>query len=126
MVEVDYVVPPEITITYEGDLDLKELYTLVKSWLSNNGFFLSEKEHSGTELSFKSKWEAFKKVDDYTKYMIKVGLSASNLKAISNKNKNLYNGEFSVTLESYLEKDYEDKWEINLFLKYFADFIIKL
>src|SRR3990167_7867641 len=90
MVEYDYAVPPEITIGYEGDLDLKEFYELLKSWLKNKGFFLLEKEHHGTEDKFKSK-----------------------------KDKNSYNGEFKVALESYLEKDYEERYEKKPLLKFF-------
>ncbi len=119
MVEVDLVVPPEITISYEGDLDLKELYSLIKSWLRDRGFFIIEKEHSGSPENFKSKWEASKKVDDYTQYVIKVGLKASKLNQISIKNKNMYNGEFSVSFESFIESDYEDKWEKKPLLKIF-------
>lgn len=119
MVEYDYAIPPEITISYEGDLDLKEFYDLLKSWLKNKGFFLIEKEHSGTEDRFKSKIDAEKKVDDYTKYVIKVTITSSNLKQISKKDKNLRNGEFKVALESYLEKDYEERYEKKPFFKFF-------
>ena len=119
MVEFDYVIPPEITISYEGDLDLRELYNLVKSWLNDRGFFIIEKGHEGSLENFKSKWDAEKKVDDYTKYVIKVTLKANKLKQISIKNKNLYSGEFSVAFESFLEKDYEEKWEKKPFLKLF-------
>ena len=80
MVEVDYVIPPEITLTYEGDLDLKELYFLIKSWLRDKGFYLIEKFHEGSQEKFKAKWEATKKVDDYSKYVIVVTLEASKLK----------------------------------------------
>jgi len=119
MVEVDYVIPPEITLSYEGDLDLKELYVLVKSWLKDRGFFLIEKEHEGTLEKFKSKWDAEKKVDDYAKYVIKVTIEANKLKQISIKNKNLYNGEFNVAFESFIQKDYEDRLEKKPLLKFF-------
>jgi len=125
MVEVDYVVPPEISISYEGDLDLKELYMLIKSWLVDRGFFLIEKEHEGSNERFKSKWDAEKKVDDYTKYVIKVTLEATSLKQISIKDKNLYNGEFSVAFESYLAKDYENKMENKPLFKIFRGFYSK-
>lgn len=119
MVEFDYVVPPEITLSYEGDLDLRELYRLVKSWLKDRGFFLIEKEHEGTLEKFKSKWDAERKVDDYARYVIKVTIEANKLKQISIQNKNLYNGEFSVAFESYIEKDYEDRLERKPLLKFF-------
>jgi len=119
MAEIDYAVPPEITVSYEGDLDLKELYILVKSWLKDRGFFLIEKQHEGTPEKFKSKWEAQRKADDYAKYVIKVTLEANNLKQISIKNKNLYNGEFSVAFESFVQKDYEDRFEKKPLLKFF-------
>ena len=119
MVEVDYVIPPEITLTYEGDLDLKELYLLIKSWLRDKGFYLIEKFHEGSQEKFKAKWEATKKVDDYSKYVIVVTLEASKLKPISIKNKNLNNGEFNVAFESYIERDYEDRYEKKPLVKFF-------
>jgi len=119
MAEVDYVIPPQITIGFEGDLDLKELYNLVKSWLRDKGFFLIEKEHEGRETNFKSKWDAERKVDDYTKYVIKVTLKATKLKRISTQNKNMYNGEFEVSFESYIEKDYENRLEKKPMMKFF-------
>ncbi len=126
MAEVDYVVPPEITISYEGDIDLNELYSFVKSWFKDKGFFLVEKEHEGSAEKFKSKWNAEKKVDDYTKYALTITLKGSKLKSISAKDKNLKNGEFSVAVESYLEKDYEDKWEGKPILKFFRTFYNKV
>ena len=122
MVEVDYVIPPEITLSYEGDLDLKELYSLVKTWLKDRGFFLIEKEHEGSHEKFKSKWDGEKKIDDYAKYVIKVTINATNLKNISAKNKNMYNGEFSVAFESYIQKDYEDRLEKKPLAKIFRGF----
>ena len=123
MVEVDYAIPPEITISYEGDLDLKELYSLIKSWLEDRGFFIIEKEHEGTKENFKSKWDATKKVDDYTKYVIKVTLKANHLKEISSKH--IYNGEFRVAFESFMEKDYEERFEKKPLLKLFRSLYSK-
>jgi spermidine synthase len=127
MVEVDYVVK-EIVLSYSGIVNLKELYNLVKSWLSERGFFVIERENEGSEdesgSSFYTKFDAFKKVEEYTKYMIEVRIKSNSLKETSEQYN--YQGEYVVSFESYLEKDYENKYENKPILKFFKGFYEKL
>ena len=37
MVEIDYVVYP-MSLTYSGTFNLKELYSLIRSWFNERGF----------------------------------------------------------------------------------------
>jgi hypothetical protein len=127
MVEVDYVVK-EIVLSYSGIVNLKELYNLVKSWFSERGFFVIERENEGSEdesgSSFYTKFDAFKKVEEYTKYMIEVRIKSNSLKETSEQYN--YQGEYVVSFESYLEKDYENKYENKPILKFFKGFYEKL
>lgn len=119
MSEQDYVVQ-KTTLSYTGSLNVKELYFLIKNWLNDRGFYIIEKEHhgkAGETTSLKTKWQAEKKVEDYTKYVMKVKIKVSNLKE-TNKAK-YHSGDYQVEVESYLEKDYEDRFESKPMLKFF-------
>ena len=125
MSEQDYVVQ-KTTLSYTGSLDVKELYSLIKNWLNDRGFYIIEKEHhgkAGETKSLKTKWQAEKKAEEYTKYVIKVKIKASDLKE-TNKAK-YHSGDYQVEVESYLEKDYEDKFENKPMLKFFRGFYEK-
>ena len=118
MTEVDYIVKP-IEINYSGIVNIKELYELIRLWFNDKGFFTMEKESEGSEdengSNFATKFEASKKVEEYTKYMIEIKIKAKSLKETSEQN--AYQGEYNVSFESYLEKDYEDRNENKPILK---------
>jgi len=118
MVEIDYVIP-EITISKEGIIDLQELYSLLKKHLIERRYDLTEKKHDVKEGSFEIKWEAFKKVDDYTKFNIEIGIKGSNVKEVKLKKIKAFSGNFIIKFESYLKKDYEDSFENKPILKFF-------
>jgi hypothetical protein len=127
MAEVDYVVH-EINLNYSGVLNLKELYDLIRSWFNEKGFFVIEKESEGSEdeleSSFITKFEASKKVEEYTKYVIGIKINSASLKETSEQY--TYKGSYSISFESYLEKDYEDRYENKPILKLFKGFYEKL
>ncbi|MEK6836025.1 MAG: hypothetical protein AABX55_03325 [Nanoarchaeota archaeon] len=119
MAEIDYVVP-KTALSYTGILNVKELYSLIKSWLNEKGFYIIEKEHHGSlgeTRNLKTKWQAEMKMEEYTKYVIKLTIKASNLHETNKASK--FSGDFQVEVESYLEKDYEDRFESKPVLKFF-------
>ncbi|MEK6834837.1 MAG: hypothetical protein AABX61_01080 [Nanoarchaeota archaeon] len=126
MTEVDYVVYP-MSLNYSGVVNLQELYNLIRVWFSEKGFFAMEKESEGSEEesgdNFSTKFQASKKVEEYTKYVIELSIKAKSLKETSEQYS--YRGEFEVSVESYLEKDYEDRYENRPLLKIFKGFFEK-
>ena len=127
MAEIDYVVR-EISLNYSGIVNLNELYNLIRSWFNERGFFLMEKESEGSEEesgnNFYTKFEAFKKVEESTKYFIVVKIKSKSLKETSEQQS--YQGNFNIIFQSYLEKDYEDKYENKPMLKFFREIYGKL
>ncbi len=127
MAEIDYVVH-EINLTYSGVVKLKEIYELIRSWFSERGFFVIEKESEGSEddagSNFYTKFEASKRIEEYTKYKIEIKIKAKFLKETSEQYE--YQGDYNISFESYLEKDYEDKYENKPILKIFKGFYEKL
>lgn len=122
MAERDYIIP-EILLKKEAIINIKDLYSLIKEWVVNRGYDLLEKEHHAKSKEeskdLEIKLVAEKKVDDYTKFMIEVKIKGNNLREVILKKKKAIKGLISIKLESYLEKDYEDVWEVKPLPKFF-------
>jgi len=122
MVEVD-VVLNDIKVTKQGYLDVKDLYKLTNNLLKNMKYSLIlEKEHAVTNNKVKMKIEAKKAINDYTRFALKVTIEGSNLKKVKLKQKETYEGTFSVKLDAEIEKDYEDTYEGKPIFKFFREF----
>lgn len=112
MAETDYVVPG-ITIEKKGVFDLSEIYSVMKDIFSEKGYAIIEKVHKdeateeGKNLTIK--WIADKDVDDYTKFMMEISIKGKVEKSNSKKDK--VKGVISITFESYMERDPDNKWE---------------
>ena len=130
MVEIDYIVP-ELTAVKEGIIDLQELYSLMKKHLAERRYDLTEKRHEIKETSnaLEIKWEASKRVDDYTRFNIEVSVKGSDIKEVKLKKIKALSGNFKIKFESYLKKDYEDVFENRPIMKFFRtlydNFVIK-
>lgn len=129
MSEVDYVIP-DLTIKKETTLDFYELYKFIKDWFERNKYdfiekeFVSNEELKGTSISVK--WKPYKKLDDYCKAYIEVKIKVNDMVTVVKNKKKLNKGIFTVKFESYLEKDYEEKWEDKPFYKFIRTFYDKL
>jgi len=121
MTEIDRVLPP-IYIKYEGNLDVREIYELIKDFLSQKKYDINEKEHNYSEgKSLKIKWEGDQNITDYTKFYLKVTLSGSGTKRVKLKNKEAFSGKFNVKIESEVRKDYQDYYEGKPIIKFFRE-----
>ena len=116
MPEIDYVVV-DLDVEWDGKVDLKELYSVLKSSLLRKKYDLTEKEYHITQTAegdkLRIKWNAFRKVDDYTKFNIDFLVIGKRLKKVTTKNKVLVEGYLYFNTEAYLEKDYENVWHEN-------------
>ena len=127
MVASDSVVYP-MSLTYSGTFNLKELYSLIRSWFNERGFFTMEKESEASEeeagSNFYTNFVSFKKAEEYTKLTIEISIKSKSLKETSEQY--IYKGEINVSFKSYLERDYEDKYENKPIVKFFRGFYEKL
>ncbi|MBI2663693.1 hypothetical protein HYX15_04150 [Candidatus Woesearchaeota archaeon] len=122
MSEIDYVIPA-LRIEQKAIFNFADLYKLLKSWFDLHNYDFYEKEYidsmkEGGEKSDSIKWEAERKVDDYTKFHIEVRLKLNDVEDVQLKDCIACRGVCSIKFESFLEKDYEDRWEKNFFLKF--------
>ena len=107
----------------------KEIYELVKDFLSQKKYSIDEKEHNYAEGgSMKIKWEGMQNITDYTRFVIKVTLKGSKTKRVKLKKKEVLSGKFNIEIESEVRKDYQDYYEGKPIIKFFRelfDYVLK-
>jgi len=125
MAEIDIVIPG-LKIIKEGVFNLKEVYNLINEFLCQRGYDLTEKEQMyNEEGKLKIKYEADKKADDYTKFIIEITITGAGTKEVELKNKKASSGKFSIKIEAKLKKDYEDTWDKRPFQKFMREIFDK-
>lgn len=124
MSEIEFIVPPNkvLKIVQESVFNMHDLYRHIRSWLDNHSYVTFEKEYrdwmkeAGRSASVKL--ATWKKVDDYTKYNIDVRIKFKNLKEVETKSGIMNKGEVTIKIESFIEKDYENRWEHNFMTRF--------
>lgn len=128
MSEIDYVVV-DLDVEWDGKINLKELYSLLKSNLLRKKYDLSEKEYHITQTAegdkLRIKWKAFKKVDDYTRFNIDFLVIGKRLKKVTTKDKVIVEGYLYFNTEAYIERDYENIWRENPTNTFFRELVDK-
>lgn len=129
MPDYDYVVPGVVVSQSDVIVDLKEMYKVIKDWFSFQKFDILEKEHlnRGPKDLF-IKWENERKMDDYVKYVFKVQVSITDqqdvMVEVRGKERKKQKANVKLIIESFLEKDYEDRWSktpLQQFMRGFFD-----
>ena len=122
MPEIDYVIPA-IKIEQRAVFNFADLYRLLKSWFNLHNYDFYEKEYidvlkEGGEKSDSIKWEAERKVDDYVKFHIELRIKLADVEDVKLKDNLVCKGTCGIKFESFLEKDYDNRWERNSFIKF--------
>ncbi len=107
------------SISYEGVFSFKEVYAVIREWMDDKGYVPVEKRvHESVTKSGKHievDFEPFKKYTDYAQSVIRVHLSATELKDVEvtrdGHKKKMQQGKLRVAFDSWLETDYEARWE---------------
>lgn len=118
MVERRPVIEQE-QIVYEGLFKIKDIYKIIYEWLGDKGYMPVEKRvtESVTKSGkhFEIEFEPYKKYTDYAKSIIRLHLNAQNVTdaevTIDGNKKTMQKGKVSIMLDSWLETDYEGRWE---------------
>lgn len=124
MVEYDYVVPVNkpLRVTQDAVFNMRDLYKHIRSWLDSHSYVTFEKEYRDwmkeSGRSAKIKLAPWRKADDYIRFHIDIKISFNDLKEVETKSGVLNKGEVVIKFESYLEKDYENKWESNFMARF--------
>src|SRR3989344_3936477 len=127
MVEIDRVLPP-INIIFEGNLDISEIYHIIKDFLKDKKCDIYEKEHNFNDGKLKIKWEGEENINDYMQFLLKVTLNGSKMKKVKLKDKEVFFGKFNFEIEAEIHRDYQDYYEGKPVIKFFKelfDFTVK-
>ena len=124
MVEKDNVFSGKVKHT--GIFEFKELYRFCYTWLVDQGYFLVEKSYSekiqATGKEIEIKWEAYRKISDYFRFVLKVDWRILGMTAVeveeNGKKLKMNKGNTELKVSAVLEKDYEHRWENNAFSKF--------
>jgi hypothetical protein len=118
MVERRPVIEQE-RIEYEGLFKVKEVYQLLYDWMSDKGYVPVEKRvtesvtKSGKHIEVEL--EPYKKYTDYAKSVVRVKLHCSNVTdvevTVEGHKRKMQKGKVQVSFDSWLETDYEHRWE---------------
>ncbi|MBM3199365.1 hypothetical protein FJZ53_00390 [Candidatus Woesearchaeota archaeon] len=124
MAEIEFIIPPNkpLKVTVESVFSMHDLYRHIRKWLDEHKYVTFEKDYrevakeSGKSAAIKlAPW---RKVDDYTKFCIDIKIKFKDLKEVETRSGILNQGEVSVKFESFLEKDYENRWENNFMTRF--------
>ncbi|MFC1774729.1 hypothetical protein ACFLZN_00250 [Nanoarchaeota archaeon] len=118
MAEKDFIVNAEV-LSFDGIFKIKEVMKAFKKWFEDKGYGLGEISHTealtpdGKRIEIK--YKSSKKVADYAKKAIEVGVIFENIKdKIVEKHgkKSKYNiGKVSFEIDAALITDYELRWK---------------
>lgn len=124
---------PELSLVYEGKVvheglfSFKDIYKFTYDWLASYEYVIIEKKYSekikaeGKEVE--AEWHCFRKISDYFRYKIKMTIKVKNMNTVETVRNGVKvkrdKGEIEIKFASYLEKDYENKWESNPITKFF-------
>ncbi|MAG20261.1 hypothetical protein CL618_02410 [archaeon] len=125
MPEKDYVIVPWMKIKQSSTFSLDELYKMMYYWFERHDYVFKEKEYAeqrtqGSKL-YEIRWYAERKVTDYIKFVIEVGLFFSGIKDVEVEKDGgkmkTQGGTVEMRFSAHLRKDYEGNWESSPVLK---------
>ena len=106
---------PKIVVAQDASFNFSQLYKMLKAWFDLHRYDFYEKEFVESLQEQKQfntiKWKADRKIDDYVKFHIEIRIKIFNAVKVEGKKAMLLKGKVQMAVESFLEKDYEDRWE---------------
>ncbi len=126
MSEIDWVVYPSITFTKESVFELDKFYQFMRDWFNRKNYDLFEKDHAEQVRGDESKntkigWTSERKVDEYIKFFIDVGIKLQNIKKVKVKNKSACKGKITISVKSYLKVDWDERWQSPFLVKFIKE-----
>ena len=113
----------QLRLNYNGLMNFGELFKVVDGWFYEKGFDKFEKKHeeivlpSGKDIEIELR--PWKKITDYAKHIIRIRMYVRGLKNVEIEKDGikttLQQGSIRMKFDAYLETDYENKWEQNMY-----------
>lgn len=113
-------------VFHTGIFDFKELYKFLYEWLKDYQYLIIEKKYSekiksdGKEIEIE--WMNLRKISDYFRFRIKMVTRVTKMVSVEVQEEGMKTtkdkGEIEIKFETWLEKDYENRWEENAIFKF--------
>lgn len=123
---VDKIAQFKSKARHVGTFDFKETYRITYEWLVDQGYDIHELYYkevvgSGGAKEVDIRWIATKPISDYFRFSIAIWfhpLAMTSVEVeIDGVKQKINKGDFTIEINSALEKDYADEWGQNNFLK---------
>ena len=109
MADVDIIVKG-LAIEKEAQFNMVELYRTLKAWFDLHEYNFIEKEYKEVAANEKKnvaiKWVAEKPASDYSKFVIRIGISLKNYEIIETKNGKQVDGKIIIKFSAEIASDY--------------------
>ncbi len=121
------IVVPNIKIKDRSIFSLDELYKMLVRWFELNGYDFQEQEYRDEDMGegkkhLEIKWYAEKKISDYFKFVIETNFLIVGLESVEVEKGGIKyktnKGEIEMRIKSYIEKDYDSKWERTVMMQF--------
>jgi len=125
MVEKSAVLKQQVR--HKGIYNYADLYAFCYEWFKEENYVLEENKYIEKNSEFGKEiiieWKAWKKISDYFKNTIEVKwhiLGQTDVEAERDGKKQKTNkGDLKLAVSAELERDYEERWEVNPVYKFF-------
>ena len=128
-----YDLPTE-TIKFKGIFDMELLYKSMRDWLTRRGYYFEEPTYKCKLNPLGGKedeitWKSYKKETDYFKFWIVIDFHTWERKDIEviekGKKKKMNQARMTIYFNSYVESDWQGRWQSTPFLQWLNSFYEK-
>ena len=114
MVHKDKIIT-ELEFSHEGVFDFKEFLHMIKSFFSRYNYDFDEKvyesKNKGDLKTTRFKWAFDRKLDDYNKAVVKLGIGLEDYKEGYSDGIKIVDGKLKVKFDAEVERDYNEDWK---------------
>lgn len=120
----DYNLPQEI-IKFKGIFDMDLLYKSMRDWLTTRGYYFEEPVYKSKPnpmggVEDEITWSCWRKETDYMKFWINIFIHTWERKDVEvikkGKKKKMNQARLAIYFNSYVETDYQHRWDKTPFL----------
>lgn len=132
MGESDKIIRGRVVSRENVAININKFYKMIKRYLSDEKSYNDYNEKSYEETvsnglkTTKIKFEAKKKIDDYTEFKLEFSINMGDYKMTLFRGEKLAKGNLKIEFDASLENDYKEKWEKGIFNRLVRGFYDKL
>lgn len=110
-----------VVIRQEAPIDFKVLHKSLFQWAKENNYFFNEKNFTEKAKShgkeYEIAWTFERKVTEFIRFNINMSIWAHGMNPVKKDGREFLQGQVEIVFDSYLEMDWQNRWESSPFLK---------